>query len=83
LSNKKINAPKLLDRKTVLERVPLSYATIWKMMRVGTFPRSRDIGGKCAWLEHEISKWIADRPKVQLKDLTPKERAQLEAAQQN
>jgi prophage regulatory protein len=61
------SAPKLLDRKTVLDRVPLSYATIWKMMRDGKFPRSRDIGGKCAWLEHEIDKWIADRPKVQLK----------------
>jgi prophage regulatory protein len=58
---------KLLDRKTVLERVPLSYATIWKKMRAGTFPRSRDIGGKCAWIEREIDDWIADRPEVELK----------------
>jgi prophage regulatory protein len=58
---------KLIGRKELLERVPLSYATVWKKMRTGEFPRSRDIGGKCAWIESEIDKWIAARPKVQLK----------------
>ena len=64
---KKTAARKLLSRKDVLERVPLSYATIWKMMRDGEFPRSREIGGKCAWLETELNAWIADRPKTKLK----------------
>jgi prophage regulatory protein len=58
---------KLLSRKDVLERVPLSYASIWKKMQAGEFPRSRDIGGKIAWIESEIDEWIAARPIVQLK----------------
>jgi prophage regulatory protein len=58
---------KLVGRREVLERVPLTYVTIWKMMQAGTFPRSREIGGKVAWLESEIDAWIASRPIVKLK----------------
>jgi prophage regulatory protein len=72
---------KLLSRKDVLERVPLSYATIWKMMRDGKFPRSRDIGGKCAWIEREIDKWIADRPEVQLKPADAPQKGDARVAQ--
>jgi prophage regulatory protein len=67
LSKKKDAAPKLLSRKEVLERVPLSYPTIWKKMQAGEFPRSRDIGGKGAWIESEIDRWITKRPVVKLK----------------
>ena len=44
----------------VLARVPLSYPTIWALMRDGKFPRSRQVadGKKVVWLEHEINAWI-------------------------
>jgi prophage regulatory protein len=64
---KKTAARKLLSRKDVLERVPLSYPTIWKMMRDGKFPRSREIGGKAAWIESELNAWITERPVTKLK----------------
>jgi len=58
---------RLLSRREVMERVPVSYPTIWKRMRAGTFPRSREIGGKVCWVESEIEKWIADLPVAKLK----------------
>jgi predicted DNA-binding transcriptional regulator AlpA len=58
---------RLLSRREMLERVPLSYPTVWKKMIDGDFPRSREIGGKCAWLESEIDDWISNRPLVRLK----------------
>lgn len=60
-------AQRLLSRREMLAKVPVSYPTVWKWMREGTFPRSRDIGGKVAWIEHEIDDWIAARPIVPLK----------------
>jgi predicted DNA-binding transcriptional regulator AlpA len=68
--NKKVRAKprlRLLSRREVLDRVPLSYPTLWKMMIDDEFPRSREIGGKCAWLESEIDDWIRNRPPVKLK----------------
>jgi predicted DNA-binding transcriptional regulator AlpA len=58
---------KLIGRAEVLSRVPVSFPTIWHWMRAGTFPRSRDIGGKSAWVEAEVEDWIRNRPVRQLK----------------
>jgi predicted DNA-binding transcriptional regulator AlpA len=58
---------RLLSRREVLEKVPVSYPTIWKWMRERTFPRSRDIGGKVAWIEAEVDDWIANLGVVRLK----------------
>jgi prophage regulatory protein len=58
-------APKpvrLLDRYEVLRRVPVSYPTLWKRMRDGQFPRSRNCGGKIMWVESEVDDWILSRP---------------------
>jgi prophage regulatory protein len=60
-------SPRLLSRRELLAKVPVSYPTIWKWMREGTFPRSRDIGGKVAWIESEIDAWIANLNIVPLK----------------
>jgi predicted DNA-binding transcriptional regulator AlpA len=58
----------LLSRKEVLSLVPLSYPTIWSLMRRGLFPASRAIGEhKCAWLASEVATWIVSRPIVKLK----------------
>ena len=36
-------------------------------MRRGTFPRSRQLGGKVAWIESEVEAWIAALPVRRLK----------------
>jgi len=60
--------PRLLDKEEVLRRVPLTYPTLWKMMREGTFPKSRVSGAtKTVWLESEINQWIVNRPLTVLK----------------
>ena len=46
----------------VLDRVGVSYVTIWQWMRTGTFPASREVGGKVAWLESDIDEWMLSRP---------------------
>jgi prophage regulatory protein len=61
---------RLLDRKELIAKVKLTYPTIWKLMREGTFPHSRAIGGKAVWVEAEIDEWIANLPRRQLKGET-------------
>lgn len=58
---------RLLRKKQVLARVQLSYATVWKKMIAGTFPRSRVVGGRVRWLASEIDEWILALPKQTLK----------------
>jgi prophage regulatory protein len=59
---------RLIGRREVLSRVPISYTKIWELMQTGRFPRSRRVSpGKVGWLEHEIDAWIASRPPIKLK----------------
>jgi prophage regulatory protein len=58
---------RLLSRRETLDRVGVSYPTLWGWMRAGKFPRSRKIGGKIAFLESEVDRWIAELPVVKLK----------------
>jgi predicted DNA-binding transcriptional regulator AlpA len=58
---------RLLSRREVIDRVGVSYPTLWSWMRAGKFPRSRVIGGKIAWLDFEIERWIMDLPIKPLK----------------
>ena len=51
----------------VLERVGVSFPTVWLMMRRGEFPRARVVGGRSAWLSSEIDAWIAGLPIRRLK----------------
>jgi predicted DNA-binding transcriptional regulator AlpA len=51
-----------LSKKQVLARVPLSYPSLWKRMRLGSFPRPRVLGGKNAWLESEVDAFLAGLP---------------------
>jgi prophage regulatory protein len=65
---KQTDAPRLLSRSEVLARIPVTYPTLWAWMKAGTFPRGRKIGGsRVAWLESDITDWIAGRPKQTLK----------------
>lgn len=58
---------RLISKPEVLERVGVTYPTIWAWMRQGKFPRSRELGGKIAWIESEVNEWIANRPVRRLK----------------
>jgi predicted DNA-binding transcriptional regulator AlpA len=58
---------RLLSKRQVLDRVCVTFPTLWKWMRAGTFPRARVIGGKSVWLEHEVNAWIAGLPVRRLK----------------
>jgi predicted DNA-binding transcriptional regulator AlpA len=43
-----VQPSKIIFKRELLKRVPLSFPTVWKMMRAGTFPRARVVGGKSA-----------------------------------
>jgi predicted DNA-binding transcriptional regulator AlpA len=58
---------RLLSKGDVLDKVGVTYPTVWKLMRQGTFPRSVVVGGKVAWLEHEVDEFIAKLPRRRLK----------------
>jgi predicted DNA-binding transcriptional regulator AlpA len=68
-----VSKPKarIVSKPEVLERVGVTYPTIWTWMREGKFPRSRELGGKSCWLEHEIEEWILSRPVRRLKGDQP------------
>jgi len=54
---------RLWSKGEVLERVGLSFPTVWKMMRAGTFPRARYLGPqKTMWLASEVEDWIIATP---------------------
>jgi predicted DNA-binding transcriptional regulator AlpA len=58
---------RLLSKPEVIERVGVSYATLWHWMRAGTFPRSRALGGKTVWIKSEVEAFMAALPKRLLK----------------
>jgi predicted DNA-binding transcriptional regulator AlpA len=53
---------RLISRPELLDRVNLTFPSVWKLMRAGEFPRSRLIGGHVVWLESEIDEYIASLP---------------------
>lgn len=53
---------RLVCKPEVLRRVGVTYPTLWSWMRDGKFPRARELGGKTAWLESDIDRWIETRP---------------------
>lgn len=59
----------LMTRSEVLEVVPYSMAHIYRMERVGGFPRRVKVGPRrIGWRRREIHAWLAGRP---LADLRP------------
>ena len=57
------------SKKQVLDRVGVSFPTIWRRMLAGKFPRARTIGDlKSVWLESEVEAWINALPMRHLKD---------------
>jgi predicted DNA-binding transcriptional regulator AlpA len=58
---------RLVHKGELLERLGVSFPTIWSWMRRGTFPRARVVGGKSCWLSSEIDAWVASLPVRRLK----------------
>lgn len=58
---------RFISKKEVLARVGVSYPTLWAWMVAGQFPRSRELGGKVAFVEAEVEAWIVNRPVRRLK----------------
>ena len=58
---------RLVTKGEVLERVGMSYPTLWSKMRAGTFPRSVVVGARVCWYAHEIDAWLRDLQRQQLK----------------
>jgi prophage regulatory protein len=54
---------KILRMRTVLQRTGLSRSTIYRKMKVGSFPNQVHISEHCCgWRESAINRWIADPP---------------------
>jgi predicted DNA-binding transcriptional regulator AlpA len=64
---------RLLTKREVLDLTHVSYPTIWNWMRLGTFPRSRELGHsgqktqKIVWLASEVEAWMTNLPVRELK----------------
>jgi predicted DNA-binding transcriptional regulator AlpA len=53
---------KLIFKRQLLERVPLSFTTIWRLTREGKFPRARQIGQRSVWVESEVEAFLQALP---------------------
>ncbi|MBU6297976.1 MAG: AlpA family phage regulatory protein [Alphaproteobacteria bacterium] len=52
---------RILRMRTVLQRTGLSRSTLYRKMKVGTFPSQVHISEHCCgWRESAINRWIAD-----------------------
>ena len=71
LSQMARNARRLVYKREVLKRVGLSYPTVWRMMRDGSFPRSRVAASKSVWFEYQIEEWLDQLPIRRLKGDSP------------
>jgi len=58
---------RLISKAELLERIGVTFPTIWQWMRDGKFPRSRELGGKACWIESEVEAWINALPKRRYK----------------
>lgn len=55
----------LINKRQLLAIVPLSYSSIWDLMRTGDFPLSVRIGSRVYWRAREIEAWLAALPRSQ------------------
>jgi len=60
---------RLILKPEVLERVGVTFGTIWTWMRDGRFPLARQLGGKTVWYESEVDEWLKSRPFKKYKPL--------------
>lgn len=57
-----INQITLLSKEKVINMTSLSYPTIWRMMKKGTFPQSVSASNRrVAWIAKDIEQWLSER----------------------
>ena len=54
---------RLLPMRAVRDQVALHPATVYAMMKDGTFPKPVKLGRRSLWIESEVQAWIAERIK--------------------
>ncbi len=53
---------RILRKPEVQKRTGLSGPTIWRMEKVGKFPKRRQISpGTVGWVDEEVDEWIGSR----------------------
>ena len=53
---------RIIRKPELLEIVPLSHVTIWRMEKGGKFPKRVQIGGNAVgWLASEVNQWIKQK----------------------
>ena len=58
---------RLIDKHEVCAITAVTYPTLWKWQRAGTFPRARIVVGKSMWLSSEVEAWLNALPLRKLK----------------
>ena len=59
---------RLLRKPEVLSRCGIACSTLYAFMAEGRFPKPRKIGPRSvAWLEKDVTDWIASRPVAELR----------------
>ena len=53
---------KVLFKRELLNRIPYTYPTVWRLMRADKFPRARKLYGRCVWYEDEIDAFLNGLP---------------------
>ena len=56
-SNTQVGAGRLLNRRQLRDRVPVSDMTVWRWEAAGKFPRHLNINGRNYWREDEVLRW--------------------------
>ena len=53
---------RILSLEAVLERVPVSRTTLWRMERAGLFPRRVQVSAnRVGWIETDVEAWVDGR----------------------
>lgn len=55
---------RFLRIKDVLDRVPVSRPTIYRLIKKREFPEPLSIGSSSLWVEAEIEQWMNDKIKA-------------------
>jgi len=60
---------KLISKAELIDRLGVSFPTIWSWMRQGKFPKPIELSdAKIAWIESEVTEWCESRPRRAYKD---------------
>ena len=71
-----VKADRLIGKRELLQLVPLSYSTIWDLMRRGEFPLSVRIGSRVFWNLNEIQSHLAALPRSEYRAPSSPEQGQ-------